>query len=147
MVDASFSLLQTNPQFATLILILVLWELFWKGIALWKAARESQRYWFIAILILNTVGILPILYIFLFKEGKKGIWIKKTNCTSHTDIQRFRYNLNILFAKSGSPRLLHKLQASLPFLFSSLIIFFSLSILYLFQIISIKSAFFSFFRS
>ncbi|HIH93670.1 TPA: hypothetical protein HA338_06395 [Methanosarcina acetivorans] len=73
MVDASFSLLQTNPQFATLILILVLWELFWKGIALWKAARESQRYWFIAILILNTVGILPILYIFLFKEGKKGI--------------------------------------------------------------------------
>ncbi|WP_048182545.1 DUF5652 family protein [Methanosarcina siciliae] len=73
MVDTSISLLQTNTQFATLILILVLWELFWKGIALWKAARESQRYWFIAILILNTVGILPILYIFLFKEGKKGI--------------------------------------------------------------------------
>jgi len=73
MVDTSISLLQTNPQFATLILILVLWELFWKGIALWKAARESQRYWFIAMLILNTVGILPILYIFVFKEGKKGI--------------------------------------------------------------------------
>lgn len=73
MVDASISLLLTNPQFTALILILVLWELFWKGIALWKAARESQRYWFIAILILNTVGILPILYIFLFKEGKKGI--------------------------------------------------------------------------
>ena len=73
MVGTSISLLQTNTQFATLILILVLWELFWKGIALWKAARESQRYWFIAILILNTLGILPILYIFLFKEGKKGI--------------------------------------------------------------------------
>ncbi|KKH95415.1 hypothetical protein EO95_08780 [Methanosarcina sp. 1.H.T.1A.1] len=73
MVDTSISLLQTNPQFLALILILALWELFWKGIALWKAARESQRYWFIAILILNTVGILPILYIFLFKEGKKGI--------------------------------------------------------------------------
>lgn len=73
MVDTSFSLLQTNPQFSALILILVLWELFWKGIALWKAARESQRYWFIAILILNTAGILPILYIFLFKKGRKGI--------------------------------------------------------------------------
>ncbi|WP_440944802.1 DUF5652 family protein [Methanosarcina sp. T3] len=73
MVDTSFSLLQTSPQFSALILILVLWELFWKGIALWKAARESQRYWFIAILILNTAGILPILYIFLFKEGKRGI--------------------------------------------------------------------------
>ncbi|HII80600.1 MAG TPA: hypothetical protein HA261_09450 [Methanosarcina sp.] len=73
MIDTSFSSLQTNPQFSALILILVLWELFWKGIALWKAARESQRYWFIAILILNTAGILPILYIFLFKKGRKGI--------------------------------------------------------------------------
>jgi hypothetical protein len=73
MVDTSFSLLQTNPQFSALILILLLWELFWKGIALWKAARESQKYWFIAILVLNTAGILPILYIFLFKKGRKGI--------------------------------------------------------------------------
>lgn len=73
MLDTSFSLLQTNPQFSALILILLLWELFWKGIALWKAARESQKYWFIAILVLNTAGILPILYIFLFKKGRKGI--------------------------------------------------------------------------
>ncbi len=73
MVDPSFSLLQTNPQYMSLIFILVLWELVWKGIALWKAARESQKYWFIAILILNTAGILPILYIFLFKKGRKEI--------------------------------------------------------------------------
>ena len=73
MVDTSFSLLQTNPQYMSLIFVLVLWELVWKGIALWKAARESQKYWFIAILILNTAGILPILYIFLFKKGRKGI--------------------------------------------------------------------------
>lgn len=74
MINTSFSLLQTNPQFSALILILMLWELFWKGIAaLWKSARESQKYWFIALLILNTAGILPILYIFLFKKGNKGI--------------------------------------------------------------------------
>lgn len=73
MIDSSFSLLQTNPQFMSLIFILVLWELVWKGIALWKAAKESQKYWFIAMLVLNTVGILPILYIFLFKKGRKGI--------------------------------------------------------------------------
>jgi hypothetical protein len=73
MVDTSFSLLQTTPQYMSLILILILWELVWKGIALWKAAKESQKYWFIAILILNTLGILPILYIFLFKKGRKGI--------------------------------------------------------------------------
>ena len=56
-----------------IILILVFWEIFWKGIALWKAARNSQKYWFVALLILNTAGILPILYIFIFQEGKKGL--------------------------------------------------------------------------
>ncbi len=56
-----------------IILILVFWEIFWKGIALWKAARNSQKYWFVALLILNTAGTLPILYIFIFQEGKKGI--------------------------------------------------------------------------
>jgi hypothetical protein len=54
-------------------IILVFWEIFWKSIALWKAARNSQKYWFVALLILNTAGILPILYIFIFQEGKKGI--------------------------------------------------------------------------
>jgi hypothetical protein len=73
MVDTSFTSLQTNPQFMTLISILVIWELIWKGIALWKAAKENQKGWFIAILLLNTVGILPILYIFLLKKGKKGV--------------------------------------------------------------------------
>jgi Family of unknown function (DUF5652) len=55
-----------------LFVIFVIWEIVWKGIALWKAAKETQKYWFIAILILNTLGILPILYIFVFKKGKKG---------------------------------------------------------------------------
>lgn len=56
-----------------LLAILLLWELVWKGIALWKAAREGQKYWFTAILVLNTVGILPIIYIFFIKGGKKGL--------------------------------------------------------------------------
>lgn len=73
MADTSFLPLQTNPQFIYIFFVLLLWELIWKGIALWKAARESQKYWFIIMLILNTVGILPILYIFIFKKGRKGI--------------------------------------------------------------------------
>lgn len=73
MANSPFTALQTNPQFMTMVSILVVWELVWKGIALWKAAREGQKIWFIAVLILNTAGILPILYIFLFKQGKKGI--------------------------------------------------------------------------
>jgi len=70
MADVSF--LQMYDQWMYLFVILLIWETVWKGIALWKAAKETQKYWFIAILILNTVGILPILYIFVFKKGKKG---------------------------------------------------------------------------
>lgn len=50
--------------------VIVVWELIWKGIALWKSARHSQKNWFIAILILNTVGILPIAYIYFFQKKK-----------------------------------------------------------------------------
>jgi len=62
-----------DTPFLLFLVILVLQETVWKGIALWKAAEENQKYWFVAMLILNTAGILPILYIFLFKEGKKGL--------------------------------------------------------------------------
>lgn len=50
---------------------IVLWELVWKGIALWKSARLSQRNWFVAILIFNTIGILPIAYICFFSKKKE----------------------------------------------------------------------------
>ncbi|PIQ66990.1 MAG: hypothetical protein CO184_00130 [Candidatus Zambryskibacteria bacterium CG_4_9_14_3_um_filter_40_16] len=44
--------------------LLIIWSLVWKGFALWKSARLSHKWWFIAILILNTVGILEIFYLF-----------------------------------------------------------------------------------
>lgn len=47
---------------------LLLWEITWKGIALWKAAKNNQLSWFIIILILNTIGILPIVYIKFFQK-------------------------------------------------------------------------------
>ena len=55
-----------------MIVILILWVLPWKGVALWKAARKNDLWWFIVLLVLNTVGILEILYIFVFSE-RKGI--------------------------------------------------------------------------
>lgn len=47
---------------------LALWELVWKALALWKAARSRQPYWFAAFLIINSAGILPILYLLLTRE-------------------------------------------------------------------------------
>lgn len=48
---------------------LIVWELVWKGIALWKSARNSQSNWFVALLVLNTAGILPIIYLKFFQRS------------------------------------------------------------------------------
>ena len=53
-----------------LLAIVVAWSLFWKGLALWKSARRGSQGWFVALLIINTLGIFEILYIFLFSEIK-----------------------------------------------------------------------------
>jgi hypothetical protein len=42
---------------------LAVWEMVWKGMALWKAAQAKESTWFICLLIFNTVGILPIIYL------------------------------------------------------------------------------------
>jgi hypothetical protein len=61
-----------TPENLLIILIpFIIWEAVWKAVALWKSARNNQLYWFIAILILNTVGILPIVYIAFFQKKKK----------------------------------------------------------------------------
>lgn len=52
------------------LLPLVAWELVWKGLALWRAARRGEQVWFIAILVLNTLGILPIIYLLTKPEQK-----------------------------------------------------------------------------
>lgn len=57
--------LTTLNDYAWLIGLLAAWELAWKGIALWKAARAEDKAWYVIMLIVNTVGILPIIYILM----------------------------------------------------------------------------------
>lgn len=54
-----------------IIIILFIWDSVWKVIGLWKSARNNQLFWFIAIAIFNTVGLLPIVYILFFQRNKK----------------------------------------------------------------------------
>ena len=49
---------------ALLILALLLWSMFWKGLALWHSARKGQPWWFVILVIFNTAGILEIVYLF-----------------------------------------------------------------------------------
>jgi len=60
-----------SPGFAALFSLLLIWALIWKGIALWKAARNSSKIWFVVLLVVNTVGILEIIYIFFFSNKKQ----------------------------------------------------------------------------
>ena len=60
--------LDLGPYTVYILGIVLIWELIWKGFGLWKSAKLNQPIWFIAMLVLNTVGILPILYIFVFSQ-------------------------------------------------------------------------------
>lgn len=55
----------------TAIILLIIWSVIWKGIALWHAARNNQKGWYIALLIINTIGILEIVYLSFFKKKKE----------------------------------------------------------------------------
>ena len=71
--------INANPYLGLLV---TLWALAWKGIALWKSARHNQKWWFIALLVINTLGLLEILYIFIFSKLDQ-----KTNAKSKTQIK------------------------------------------------------------
>lgn len=66
--------------------VVAIWVLFWKGCALWIAAKNDKKWWFIALLIINTLGILELVYIFFVAKKKwsdiKEIFSKKTPTTN-----------------------------------------------------------------
>lgn len=66
--------------FAGLFTVVLVWSIFWKGLALWHSSRRGEAWWFVALLVINTAGILEILYLFgfaklkfneLFQKGEK----------------------------------------------------------------------------
>lgn len=59
----------TSAWMTGIFIILIIWSTVWKAMALWRAARNNHLAWFIVLMILNTAGILDILYYFIW--GKK----------------------------------------------------------------------------
>lgn len=55
---------------ASAFALLVLWSLFWKGLALWHAGRRDQPVWFIIMLLINIAGIVEIIYLFFVLKLK-----------------------------------------------------------------------------
>lgn len=61
-----------------LLVVIFIWSYVWKLLALWKSARKNHLGWFIILAIVNTIGILEILYIYIFS----GIEMKNKKETS-----------------------------------------------------------------
>ena len=54
--------------FAFVVAILVL-----KGCALWTAAKRGEKWWFAAILVFNTMGLLELIYLIFVAK----VWFHK----------------------------------------------------------------------
>ena len=59
---------------------IALWELVWKAIALWKSARRSQKAWYVCLVIFQTAGILPIIYLLIYRNKKIKIVDDSCEC-------------------------------------------------------------------
>lgn len=60
----------TNPRY---FVPLIIWAMFWKGWSLWRAARLKHAGWYIALLIINTVGIFEIIYLIATNKKYKEV--------------------------------------------------------------------------
>jgi hypothetical protein len=65
--EALLSFLQANPW----IPFLLIWIIIWKALALWQSARRGEKIWFIALLVVNTLGLLEIIYLLIIRFTKK----------------------------------------------------------------------------
>ena len=78
-----------GTAFILLAVLFAAWELAWKGLGLWQAARNGHKGWFIAILIVNTLGLLPILYILNFsRPSGQHSNINRVNKRSRSTIKK-----------------------------------------------------------
>lgn len=58
-------------EWITAFVLLALWEITWKGMALWRASKRGSKTWFVVMLVINTAGILPIIYLLLTNKDQK----------------------------------------------------------------------------
>ena len=60
----------------SLYVLAILWTLPWKGVALWKAARNYQKGWYVAMLVIQTLGILEIVYLLIFQKDRNPRYVR-----------------------------------------------------------------------
>jgi len=66
-----FGLENFSIGFIVLFAAIAIWDLVWKFLGMWKTAKRNSPIWFVCMGIFNTLGILPILYLYVFSREKK----------------------------------------------------------------------------
>ena len=57
-----------NKTILITLLIVLLIDTILKGFALWRASRNKHKIWFILIMVLESAGILPLIYLLWFTK-------------------------------------------------------------------------------
>lgn len=73
-----------------LFVLLALWAIPWKAWALWRAVQRCQKWWFIALLVINTAGILEMLYIFIFSKKTKPVCVCPCDQCKNCAVQLYK---------------------------------------------------------
>lgn len=60
---------ETLFLFPDWLIALIVWSLIWKFAALWKCGRNNQLAWFVVLAVVNTAGILEIIYLLFFRKN------------------------------------------------------------------------------
>jgi hypothetical protein len=81
-MDTTISPIATSPidwviAHPFLFLVIAIWAFFWKGMALWRSAGLRHKYWFVSILLLNTLGIIEIIYLYFIARKYKVEFIEE----------------------------------------------------------------------
>ena len=60
-----------------LLLVVSAIDVIFRGWAMWRAARMEKKSWFIALLIINSMAILPIIFLLLTNNEYEKIRLNK----------------------------------------------------------------------
>ena len=55
------------------ILLAIAWTIPWKAVALWRAAKREEKKWFVVLLVINSLAVLEIIYIFFFSKRQQSL--------------------------------------------------------------------------
>ena len=73
-----------GPFWRFFLPMIVLLDVVLRGFALWRAARAKQPWWFIALLVINSMGILPAVYLFVINKSQDSCQCDE-NCDCDCD--------------------------------------------------------------